>query len=244
MGRQYLKSLAGIIAFTFCPTAITLSAWQLAKAQSNQESLVAIEFPAGPSRGATGRTSGGGTRGDSCVLEKTMELTALMPGDNVGTTVATEPTLFVYVPQNTAESAELVVIDEEGNPVYSKTFEIASANGIVKVNLPKDAGLNQGQEYIWQFALVCDSNDRAADKYVQGTLKPVELTSDLQQKLQGASPIEQAQLYAEAGIWNETLITLADLRNSNPKEWEELLNSVGLKDISAEPFASCCSLDN
>ncbi len=245
MGRQYLKSLAGVIALTFCPTAITLSGWQLAKAQSNRESqTVAIEFPAGPSRGATGRTSGGGTRGDSCVLDKTMELTALMPGDNVGTTVATEPTLFVYVPQNTAESAELVVIDEEGNPVYSNTFEISNTNGIVKVNLPKNAGLSQGQEYIWQFALVCDSNDRAADKYVQGTLKPVELTSDLQQKLQGASPLEQAQLYAQAGIWNETLITLAALRNSNPKEWEELLNSVGLKDISVEPFASCCSLEN
>ena len=178
------------------------------------------------------------------MVEKTMELTALMPGDNVGTTVATEPTLFVYVPQNTAESAELVVIDEEGNPVYSKNFEIQSANGIVKVNLPKDAGLSQGQEYMWQFSLVCDSNDRAADRYVQGTLKRVELTSDLQQKLQAASPIEQAQLYAEAGIWNETLITLADLRNSNPKEWEELLDSVGLKEISAEPFAPCCSLEN
>lgn len=244
MGRQYLKSLAGVIALTFCPTAITLSGWQLAKAQSNQESLVAIEFPTGPSRGATGRTSGGGTRGDSCVLEKTIGLTALMPGDNVGTTVATEPTLFVYVPKNTAESAELVVIDEAGNPVYSNTFEISNANGIVKVNLPKNAGLNQGQEYIWQFALVCDSNDRAADKYVQGTLKTVELTSDLEQKLQGASPIEQAELYAKAGIWNETLITLADLRNSNPKEWEELLNSVGLTEVSSEPFASCCSLEN
>ena len=46
MGRQYFKSLVGIIALTFCPTAITLSGWQLARAQSNQESLVAIEFPA------------------------------------------------------------------------------------------------------------------------------------------------------------------------------------------------------
>lgn len=244
MGRQYLKSLAGVIALTFCPTVITLSDWQLAKAQSNQESLVAVEFPAGPSRGATGRTSGGGTRGDSCVLEKTMGLTALMPLDNVGTTVATEPTLFFYVPQNTAESAELIVIDQEDETVYSKTFEDPIPKGIVKVNLPKNAGLSPGQEYIWQFSLVCDSSDRAADRFVQGILMPVELTSELQKELQGASPIEQAQLYAKAGIWNETLITLADLRNSNPKEWEELLNSVGLKDISSEPFTSCCSLDN
>jgi hypothetical protein len=234
-----------LIGLTFCPTTIALSGWQLAKAQSNHESqIVAVEFPAGPSRDATGRTSGGGTRGNSCVQEKTIGLTALMPGNNIGTTVATEPTLFVYVPKNTAQSAELVVIDDAGNPVYSKTFEISTINGIVKVNLPKNAALTPGKEYIWQFALVCDGNDRAADKYVQGTLKPVELSADLQQQLKLASPLQQAQLYAEAGIWNETLITLADLRGSNPTEWEELLDSVGLKEISSEPFSSCCNLEN
>lgn len=245
MGRQYFKSVVMLIGLTFCPTTIALSGWQLAKAQSNHESqIVAVEFPAGPSRDATGRTSGGGTRGDSCVLEKTIGLTALMPGNNIGTTVATEPTLFVYVPKNSAQSAELVVIDDAGNPVYSNTFAISSINGIVKVNLPKNAGLTPGKEYIWQFALVCDGNDRAADKYVQGTLKPVELSADLQRQLKLASPLQQAQLYAEAGIWNETLITLADLRGSNPTEWEELLDSVGLKEISSEPFSSCCSLEN
>ena len=249
MDKQYFKSLVGLVALTFCPTTIALSGWQLAKAQSNYGSQVAnirvaVEFPAGPSRDATGRTSGGGTRGDSCVIEKTIGLTALMPGDNVGTTATTEPTLFVYVPKNTAESAELVVIDEEGNPVYSNTFAISNAYGIVKVDLPKDAGLTSGKEYIWQFALVCDLSDRAADKYVQGMLKPVELTNELQSRLREATPLKQAQLYAEAGIWNETLITLADLRDSNPTEWEELLDSVGLREISSEPFSSCCSLEN
>lgn len=244
MGRKYFKSLVGLIALTFCPTTIALSGLQLAKAQSNHESLVAIEFPAGPPRDATGITSGGGTRGDSCVVEKTIGLTALMPGNNVGTTVATDPTLFVYVPKNTAKSAELVVIDEDGNQVYSNTFDISNANGIVKVNLPKNANLSAGKEYIWQFALVCDSNDRAADRYVQGTLKLVELSSDLQRQLSEADPLEQAKLYAEAGIWNETLIAVADMRNSNPTEWEELLDSVGLREISSEPFTSCCSVEN
>ena len=152
--------------------------------------------------------------------------------------------MFVYVPKNTAQSAELVVIDEEGNPVYSNTFAISNTHGIIKVELPKDAGLTPGKEYIWQFAIVCDVSDRAADRFVTGMLKPVELTSELQSRLREATPLKQAQLYAEAGIWNETLITLADLRNSNPTEWEELLDSVGLREISSEPFTSCCSLEN
>lgn len=240
MGRQYLKFLVGLAALTLGPITIAFSGWQLAKAQSNHESLVAIDFPDGPSRGASGRTSGGGTRGDSCVLEKTIGLTALIPGNDVAKTVATDPTLFVYVPKHSAESAELVVLDEDGNTVYSNIFEISDTNGIIKVNLPKNAGLKTGNEYIWQFALVCNVEDRAADRFVQGNFETVELSSDLQQKLRRANPLERAQLFAEAGIWNETITTVADLRTSNPREWEELLNSVGLGEISSQPFAPCC----
>ncbi len=235
MGRQNIKSW-GLLALALSPIIVTFSGWQLAKAQSSQELLISVKFPAGPRRRSSGRTSPGGSRGPT-----KSDLIALMPGDdNAGTTIASNPKFFVYVPEHEAKSAEFEIIDKSGKTIYLTNLDISDTRSIVKLTIPKNVSLTKNKEYTWRFAIIFDPWDRSGDLYVKGTIKIVEISSQLKNSLKNATPLEQAEIYANAKIWNDTIATLANLRNSNPREWEELLRSVGLEEIASEPFAPCC----
>ncbi|MGD1717469.1 DUF928 domain-containing protein [Dapis sp. BLCC M172] len=234
MGRQNIKSW-GLLALAISPIIVTFSGWQLAKAEQTPELLISVDFEGGK-RSPSGRTSGGGTRGPS-----KGNLIALMPGDdNAGTTIS-NPNFFVYIPEHEAESAEFEIFDKSGKSIYlNDELDVSGTSGIVKLTVPKDVSLTNNKEYKWRFAIIFDPWDRSADKFVEGTIKKVEISSQLEKSLKNATPLEQAEIYANAKIWNETIATLAELRNSNPTEWEELLTSVGLKEIASEPFVPCC----
>ncbi len=238
MIRQNIKSW-GLLALAISPIIVTFSGWQLAKAEKIPELLISVDFEGGK-RSPSGRTSGGGTRGPS-----RSDLIALMPGDdNAGTTIASNPKFFVYIPEHKAKSAEFEIFDKSGKTIYlNDKLDVSGTSGIVKLTVPKDVSLTNNKEYKWRFAIIFDPWDRSADKFVEGTIKKVEISSQLENSLKNATPLEQAEIYANAKIWNETIATLAELRTSNPTEWEELLTSVGLKEIASEPFASCCKVE-
>ncbi|MGD1808594.1 DUF928 domain-containing protein [Dapis sp. BLCC M126] len=242
MGRQNIKSW-GLLALAISPIIVTFSGWELAKAQQTPELLISVDFEGGK-RSPSGRTSGGGTRGTCDTITTNRNLTALMPGDdNAGTTISSNPKFFLYIPEHGAKLAEFEITDKSGESVYSANLDISDTSGIVKLTLPKNVNLKTNKEYTWAFSIVCDPWDRSADKFVEGTIKKVEISSELENKLNNASPLQQAEIYANAKIWNETIATVAELRTSNPTEWEELLTSVGLKEIASEPFASCCKVE-
>lgn len=238
-------SISSILASLFSTAAASFAVVPVQlPSQSNWESKIAMEWPEVPNRGGPESTAGGGTRGEiaSCSQGET-PLTALMPTrNNIGKTAAAKPTFFVYVPKTTAAKAEFLVVDSEGNDVYEKTFELHNTTGIVKLNLPKTApDLEIGKEYEWQFAIVCDPEDREADEFIQGEIERAELSQELKTKIDRAEPLDRAKLYAGERIWNDTLAILAELRSSNEKEWKELLKSVGLEAIASAPLTSCCT---
>jgi hypothetical protein len=213
----------------------------LSALQRPSEQLVSLEFPPVEDRGAPARTAGGGTRGAQCTDWQDLPLTSLVPTNNLGVTVSTDPTLFLYVPKSTAGSAELTVLDEGGNPVYQETFALLGTPGVIRVQVPAAVSLNVGKTYEWEFALICDPQDRERDRRVWGSLQRVELSQDLKRRVEQAVPLEQAKLYAEQRIWHEALSILAQLRSSNPKEWETFLKSVGLEEVAAKPLVECCT---
>lgn len=235
-----LKSLAslGMIAGILSPAlaSFALVPTQM-PARSSLEGKISIGFPPAENRGAPARTAGGGVRGGDCIEPNATPMTALMPTNNVGTTVAANPTLFVYVPETKAKEAELAVVDKEGNEIFQKVA-LTGQSGIVKVTLPENASLKAGKEYEWIFSLVCNPAERSGDIFIQGVFERTELSPDVTQKLENAEPLAKAQLYAEAKVWNETLNILAELRSSQPDEWEGLLKSVGLEAIATAPFVN------
>jgi hypothetical protein len=177
-------------------------------------------------------------------------------------TVAANPTFFVYVPSTTTQSAEDLVFaefsvyDDQDKDVYNTTFRLptvlssdlpnssVSTPGILKLSLPTNVSLETGKTYRWVFQLYCSTANADPNfepnynnnPFVDGWIQRTELSPDLKTKIEQATPLEQAKLYAKERIWSETLMLAAQLRSSNPDEWEELLKSVGLNEIAQAPF--------
>ncbi len=173
-------------------------------------------------------------------------LTALIPNTTFGLTAATLPTFFFYIPETSAKEIRFVLLDEENeNKLYDKTFAIPRASGIVSLSLSADKTLQPlkvGKNYRWYFLMICDPQEHSADIYVEGLVQPVELTPNLSSQLKKASPLDRVTLYQKNQLWYDALTTLAEQRGLKPEdaalqaEWENLLRSQGLSEISQTPL--------
>jgi len=212
---------------------------------------VSVAFPR-TSVGSPRRAIGGGTRGPvhDCVTGA-LPLTVLSPHSNVVTTVSAQPTLYWYIPRTQAQVADFLVYDEQGQIVYHTPLSLKGIPGVVKLSFPRTLALEIGQEYDWKLALRCNPKDEAENVAVGGTIKRTALTSTQKAQLAAAKPpLKQVEVYAKAGVWQETINILAQLRHNSPSDrnvnaaWKELLESVDLKDIANEPLIECCRADN
>ncbi len=196
--------------------------------------------------GAPQRVEGGGTRGsDRCLAGKA--LTALVPSNRFGATVAAYPTFFVYMPavspQNPSLPVEFILEDADENELYKATFQTTGRPGIVTLSLPTGAGLSPlqvGRDYKWSFSIICQPGESTENIEVGGWVRRVELNPTLNTQLKQASLQRQVELYAEAEIWQDALATLVQLRRNNPSdpavaaEWAKLLSAAGLENLTQE----------
>lgn len=230
-------SILGIITGILTPMGVSLARVSPSVNSSfNPPLQISLEFPPAPNRGGPESTAGGGTRGDSCTMGKT-KLMPLVPSRETST-VSANPTLFVYVPETKVKTGDFVLVDEKRKEVYVSTIELPTQPSIVQITLPETVSLRVGQQYRWQFSLSCMVNDQEVANYVEVKIKRTELTSTLKTKLEQAKePLDKAKLYASQQIWQDTLMIMAQLRDSNQTEWKQLLTSVGLGNLATVPFA-------
>lgn len=202
---------------------------------------------------APGRRVGGATRGGTSVrcladgqLPEKEHLSALVPATTLGLTAQGYPEFFWYMPKTSAPEVEFVLTDADNKEViYETSLKTNGQAGIVSISLPENATLpplEANKDYHWSVFLVCDRGDRGADVFVDGWLRRVEPSATLAQRLRKETPLGRAALYAQEGLWHETVSYLVKLRQSNPDnselidEWQELLKSVGLEDVANEPL--------
>ena len=191
-----------------------------------------------PSRRAPLATVGGATRG-SC---KETPPIAILPKTNLGLTIKENPDLFVYIPENSAAKAELIITDSDNNEIYYTSLPKPVEEGILRIRLPKNLDLQVREQYKWRFILICEPEDYSSQVAAQGWIEKVEPSNNLSRNLDKLQPTERLSLYAEEGIWHETLATLANLRLENPEDlflnqqWTDLLESMGLDSIARIPF--------
>ncbi|MGD1804308.1 DUF928 domain-containing protein [Dapis sp. BLCC M126] len=197
---------------------------------------------------------GGGTRGG--FLSREHKPTALIPKTNIGLTLAEYPTFFVYLPgiedlseylPAIEEIAEFWLADEAGT-IYKTELKLPNTNGIVMINLPEDGSippLAVGKVYQWGVELIPSVREEVYDfdeLLTSGWVKRIEISPNLLQELQNTTPDNHPKVYAEAGIWHETLDSLATLRQSNPNnstfltQWQDILESVGLENVANAPL--------
>jgi hypothetical protein len=199
-----------------------------------------------PSTGVPGRRADAGSRGcgDSVVLKP---LVALVPIQNTATTpivlaktAEAYPTFRFYLPHRAPFTAKFVLQDQEGNSLYQSDVDLSADTNILSLNLPETvAPLAMGKQYQWFLKLYCQSI-APPEAYVNGWIQREAIPSDLTARLNTASPQQQVQLYAKRGFWHESLDIAATLHQNNGTNvaWGELLRSIGLPEIAAEPIAT------
>ena len=184
----------------------------------------------------------GGSRGDEGTLSPGgpgLEAIALLPATQHGRTISARPTFFVYVPPTATEKVFFSIQDQDGNHHYQTTLEINGGGSIVSFTLPETAPeLAMDTDYLWFFVPLDASGRLQPDSYsVTGWVKRVAAIPTEPD----AEALALATTYAEAGVWYDTLTTLAMAQVNQPdnltlaKEWRNLLGQVGLEAIAATP---------
>ncbi len=188
--------------------------------------------PRGPQRGGCGSI-------------RQLGVTALVPKNKIGRTVSEYPTFFFYLPQTKAELAEFTLEDPSGKQIYKQELKISNLSGVIGISIPANTNvppLEAGKSYRWNFTVNCDSQDRSSDEIESGFVRRVELSADIRSQLDRADSRQKTVIYAENGIWQDALSTLAAARRANPNDaelaadWKILLYSVKLGHIAKEPI--------
>lgn len=206
--------------------------------------------------GSPRTTTGGASRG-MCLSagagnpQSQTPAIALIPKTDTELTTQAHPTIFLYVPDATIQTAELSLWDENEKGLYQTNVSLSGRAGIVAIPLPDTAPpLAVGRRYKWSLALICNGDRRGQDVVLEGWIKRTQLGSSLEEQIGAVEPLQRARLYAQNSIWYETLATLAQLRRDRPDdssiatEWQNLLQSVGLKDVVQAPLINCCQPEN
>ncbi|PZV14949.1 MAG: hypothetical protein DCF22_07860 [Leptolyngbya sp.] len=196
-----------------------------------------------PNRGTPPPTAGGATRGNSCVPNNKKPI-SLIPKDRLGLTFSANPTFYWHIPSSPAKVAKfLILTGDDVDVVYEATIPLPVQSGIISYAIPKNVlPLEIGKRYHWFLTLDCNPSDPGVNPITEGWTERIAPDVALLKQLEKADLKTRASLYADNGIWHEAVTTLASLRRTNPQDlgavdgWNELLKSVGLSAIAAEPL--------
>ncbi|MEH2069932.1 MAG: DUF928 domain-containing protein [Nostoc sp.] len=201
-----------------------------------------------PNDGAPGNREGAASRGTCSNDNKNKPpLTALIPGKNMGFTIAERPTFWFYVPYqpNSTTPVEFVLKDAQDKEIYKQNLQLTNTPGVIGVTIPKNvSALEVDTIYEWRLSVTCAPKIDA----VSGRIKRVKVNQEVMSQLQASRGRSRLIIYAENGYWYDTLTGLIELRRQNPQDedfqadWEDLLKSDGvrLETIVKEPIVSCC----
>ena len=189
-----------------------------------------------PLRGAPGGRVGGGTRAPGGA---SLFLSALVP-DHTGLTVQEQPSLYWYLSGLTTDPIEFTLIEDQAiKPILETRITPPSQPGIRRVRLG-DYGvrLKPGIEYKWFVAVVVDPENRSKDLLAGGVIERVEPPGEIRARLAQAGKELAPNIYAEAGIWYETMSAVSDMIDASPNESAlhtqraSLLQQVGLPEVA------------
>ncbi|MCT0254290.1 MULTISPECIES: DUF928 domain-containing protein [unclassified Synechocystis] len=228
--------LASALTFTVTvPQAIATGFDDLSSNVTPEETLVSLKFPQAGDRGTTQSSGGGGTRGGSCFTQANTNLRIVAPGQDTFTATAT-PSLFVYVPANRGVEGEFVLVDGDGALIHEQAVTVPEGETILAIAVPTDIALEPGGEYAWAFAVNCTIDNQVVGSAVEAGLVRQELSVEITEQIEETNePLAKASLYANQGIWQDTLMIVASLPEQRD-ELVELFDSVGLGQFSDVPI--------
>lgn len=162
--------------------------------------------------------------------------TALVPEKGAESlTTAQSPTFWFYIPYAPKDiySIEFSLHNEEVKKTIYRTFpHFSRTPGVIGIPLPPNPeySLKVNEPYVWYFKVYCDPQNNIT---LRGQVTRVQLSPNLQ-----------------GVIWHDELTNRATHYLSEPqnsavkKAWIELLNSVGLEDLTQVPLVNSANSPN
>ncbi|AFZ23744.1 protein of unknown function (DUF928) [Cylindrospermum stagnale PCC 7417] len=217
-----------LITLTSALVFSQLSLPQMAAAENSSSLNLETQFKP-PNDGAPGGRKGGGSR-PGCPATN-QPITVLVPAANIGWTTSTHPTFWVYIPYQVTSPhpVDLVLRDDTGKQVHKNTFQFTGKPRIISYHLPETApDIEIGKRYSLSVSFFCNPVNRSEANIVSTWVKRVALSPELKKKLTAATPKQRIILYAENGLWFDTLTALIELRRQSPDAsldtaWADLL---------------------
>ncbi|MEM1256350.1 MAG: DUF928 domain-containing protein [Cyanobacteria bacterium P01_H01_bin.21] len=161
-----------------------------------------------------------------------------------GLTISERPTFWFFIPYvadpefsgKQQRVAQFVLLDETNHPVLNELIsaELRDTPRLVEYLLPYT--LETDELYTWYFTVICDSEKLSRNPVVRGWVQRIEPTAEVKNALDNTSRFEQYLVYAENGIWFETINSLANIRRQFPnlkrEEWVTLLKHFTISDAN------------
>lgn len=224
---------------------------------------LALSFPAAKTKdGSPDRRRGAGSRNAGCVAGQTDEerartLFAILPQANESLTTSAHPDFFWYTPPLTTPAEMTFILQEVGGNediVYRSVFRSNQKEGIARFSLPSGIGgasLEIGKQYVWSVALNCfpDEDSEQSPLVLKSGIQRIAPSESLESQLKVASSLGQAEVFAQNGLWNESLSALADsqcdatTRDQGLAAWSDLFKSVELDYFTQVPMLGDCACD-
>jgi hypothetical protein len=168
---------------------------------------------------------------------------AITPSTNIGFTVTSHPSIFIYVPQTEAQRGFFSIQDEESNYYYQTSISLPKQSGVIEVGLPDDApALEVGKNYKWSLGVICHQYLEADSPFVTGWIRRIETSKAIVHSSPSQISVDMLNKLAADGVWYDTISTMAKLRRQYPSNqklvasWERLLKSSELNAIADQPL--------
>src|SRR5262249_29614766 len=135
---------------------------------------------------------------------------------------------------------EFTLIDSQGvQPILETRIPAPVQAGVHRIRLSDyNIRLAPGIAYRWFVAVVPDADRRSRDILAGGGLERVEMPAGLKAKLAQAPKSDLPSIYAEAGMWDDTVAGISELIEAPPhdpalrQQRTALLAQVGLTGIT------------
>ncbi|MET0644535.1 MAG: DUF928 domain-containing protein [Candidatus Binatia bacterium] len=229
--------LLGISVNGFSQDSKTQPSDQNLKDQSKKpEAPAPVPVYTPPKRGAPGGRIGGATRG----IQREVFLLSVLAPDHSGFTTSEQPSLYWFISKSTSLPVELTVMDPQGvQPILETRIPAPVEAGVHRISLSDyNVRLASGAAYRWFVSVVPDADRRSKDIMAGGTIERIEMPDGLKAQLAQAPKSDLPSIYAQAGLWYDTVATISEQIEAAPQDQAlrdqrtALLSQVGLTGIT------------
>ena len=217
-------------------------------------SVVAQEIanlPPAPNTGTPeGTSSAGGTRGEPKINQicnfSNQSLVYLLDSGIRDFTIVAHPIFWFYSPHTAGQIDRVEFTLAEvatTNTIYRTKVNLRERSGIIGLALPQEQqyALKTNKDYSWSLQVHCSQQDSKPDLVLQGWLRRLPITSQLQKDL-AAFPARHYSVYLKNNILYDALTNLVQLRQQKPDDpqiisaWSQLLKDLGREELISQPI--------